>query len=110
MADVQTGKLIPYLTDMFRYQAWVAMGKVAHPMSGEIDRNLPVAREMIDLIGELEARTTGNRSADETKMIQGALTELRLNYLDESKKPESKSKPAPAEAIPDESAEASPAE
>jgi len=86
--QVQTGTLIPYLTEMFRYQAWMAMGKVANPMSGEVERDLRVARQMIDLLGELESRTAGNRSDDETKMLQGALTELRLNYLEEMKKPE----------------------
>jgi hypothetical protein len=86
--QVQTGTLIPYLTEMFRYQAWMAMGKVANPMSGEVERDLRVARQMIDLLGELDTRTAGNRSDDETKMLQGALTELRLNYLEEMKKPE----------------------
>ena len=64
------------------------MGKVANPVCGEIERNLDVARQMIDLLGELEVRTEGNRSEDETKLLQGVLTELRMNFLDESKKPQ----------------------
>ena len=100
MSDTRTGKLIPYLTDMFRYQAWVAMGKVAHPVSGEVERNLPVAKEMIDLLGELESRTEGHRSTDETRMLQGALTELRLNYMDEAKRPEPKQAESTQEETP----------
>ena len=88
MSNVETGTLIPYLTEMFRYQAWMAMGKVTNPMSGKIERDLNVARQMIDLLAELETRTEGNRSGDETKMLQGVLTELRLNYMEESKKPD----------------------
>ena len=86
--ETKTGVLIPYIIEMFRFQTWMAMGKVANPVSGEIERNLDVARQMIDLLGELEVRTEGNRSEDETKLLQGVLTELRMNYLDESKKPE----------------------
>lgn len=88
MSDtVQTGTLIPYLTEMFRFQAWMALGKVANPVSGKVERDLKVAKQMIDLIGELETRTEGNRSTEENKMLQGVLTELRLNYMDEAKKP-----------------------
>ncbi len=92
--ETKTGVLIPYLIEMFRFQAWMAMGKVTNPVSGEIERNLDVARQMIDLLGELEDRTEGNRSGDETKLIQGVLTELRLNFMDESKKPAEPAVPA----------------
>lgn len=91
--SVQTGRLIPYLVEMFRFQAWMALGKVANPVSGEVERELHVAKAMIDLLGELEARTEGHRSADETRLLQGAVTELRLNYLDEMKKPQPEIKP-----------------
>jgi hypothetical protein len=84
--EVQTGRLIPYLVEMFRYQAWVSMGKVANPATGKVERELPVARVMIDMLGELETRTEGHRSGEETRMLQGALTDLRLNYLEEMKK------------------------
>ena len=84
--EVQTGSLIPYLVEMFRYQAWVSMGKVASPATGKVEREMPVARAMIDMLSELETRTEGHRSPDETRMLQGALTDLRLNYLDEMKK------------------------
>ena len=87
MREIETGRLVPYLTEMFRIQAWVALGKVMNPLTGQIERNLPVAREVIDLLSELETRTEDRRSRDETRLLQGALTELRLNYLEELKKP-----------------------
>jgi len=89
--DQETGKLIPYLTEMFRLQAWMALGKIANPTTGKVERELPVARAMIDLLVELEGRTEGNRTETETRILQGAITELRLNYVEEVKKPE----PAP---------------
>ncbi len=84
---VETGRLIPYLVDMFRFQAWIAMGKQAHPVSGKIEKDLEVSRLMIDLLDELESRTEGNRSEGETKLLRATLTDLRLNYMDERKKP-----------------------
>jgi hypothetical protein len=88
MSEVQTGTLIPYLAETFRYQAWISLGKVTNPVSQKVERDLPVAKQMIDLLAELETRTEGNRSDDESKLLQGVLTELRLNYLDELKRPE----------------------
>jgi len=87
MTQLETGTLIPYLTEMFRIQAWISLGKVAHPVTGKVERDMTGARQMIDLLVELETRTEGNRSADETRLLRGALTELRLNYLEEMKKP-----------------------
>jgi len=85
--ELRTGRLIPYLTEMFRFQAWIAMGKVASPVSGKVERDLATARTMIDLLAELETRTEGHRSPDENKLLRGALTELRLNFLEEQKRP-----------------------
>ena len=95
MTTTTTGTLIPYLVEMFRFQAWVALGKVVHPVTGEIERDLGAARLMIDLLAELESRTEGNRSDDENRLLRGALTDLRLNYLEEMKKPA----PAPENAV-----------
>ena len=89
MTQAETGPLIPYLVEMFRIQAWVSLGKVMHPATGKVERDLPGARLMIDLLAELETRTEGNRSEDETRLVRGTLTELRLNYLEEMKRPAS---------------------
>lgn len=89
-AEVQTGRLIPYLVEMFRYQAWLGLGKIANPISGSVERDLNMAKAMIDLLGELEERTEGHRSQDETLLVQGTVTDLRLNYMDEMRKPDPK--------------------
>ena len=81
------GALIPYLTEMFRFQAWMAMGKVSNPVSGETERNLDLARHCIDLLAEVETKTEGNRSDEETSLLRNVLTDLRLNFMEEMKKP-----------------------
>lgn len=65
---------------------WIALGKVPNPISGKIERNLEAARLTIDMLSVLEARTAGNLSQDEKKILDRALRDLRLNYVDERKK------------------------
>ncbi len=70
--------------------AMIALGKIANPVSQKIERNLDQARMTIDMLGMLEERTKGNCTDEETKTLQKALTELRMNYLDELKKDHAK--------------------
>lgn len=66
--------------------AMVALGKLMNPMSGKLERNLEAARNTIDTLGALEARTEGRLEPDEQRVLTQVLTDLRLNYLDEVKK------------------------
>jgi hypothetical protein len=66
--------------------AMVALGKLMNPMSGKIERNLEGARNTIDTLAAIEARTRGNLESDEQRVLTQILTELRMNYLDEVKK------------------------
>jgi len=66
--------------------AMVALGKLMNPMSGKIERNLEGARNTIDTLAAIEARTRGNLESDEQRVLNQVLTELRMNYLDEVKK------------------------
>ena len=66
--------------------AMVALGKLMNPMTGKIERNLEGARNTIDTLAAIEARTRGNLESDEQRVLTQVLTELRMNYLDEVKK------------------------
>jgi hypothetical protein len=66
--------------------AMVALGKLMNPMSGKIERNLEGARNTIDTLAAIDARTRGNLESDEQRVLTQVLTELRMNYLDEVKK------------------------
>lgn len=66
--------------------AMVALGKLMNPMSGKLDRNLEAAKNTIDTLGAIEARTRGNLEPDEQRVLTQVLTDLRLNYVDEFKK------------------------
>src|SRR5687767_9801789 len=67
--------------------AMMALGKLMNPISRKIDRHLDAARDTIDTLAAIEVRTKGNLEPDEARVLQQVLTELRMNYLDELKKP-----------------------
>ncbi len=64
----------------------IALGKLMNPLTRQIDKNLEAARDTIDTLAALEARTQGNLESDEARVLGQVLTELRMNYVDEVKK------------------------
>lgn len=62
------------------------MGKIANPFTGKVDRQLDMAKTSIDMLEMIERKTRGNLNADEKKLMEHILFELRLNYVDELKK------------------------
>ena len=64
----------------------MALGKLMNPITRSIDLNLDAARDTIDTLSAIEARTRGNLEADESRVLQQVITELRMNYLDAVKK------------------------
>lgn len=62
------------------------MGKFASPMTGKIERDMVMAKASIDMLAMLEKKSKGNLTEDEDKLIGHALYELRINFVDESKK------------------------
>jgi len=64
----------------------MALGKLMNPLTRQIDKNLDAARDTIDTLEALEARTQGNLESDEARVLRQVLTELRMNFVDEVKK------------------------
>ena len=88
----KSSELFQALILQLAQSAYVSMGKVPSPFSGEMERNLEVARLTIDTLEAIEIRTQGNLSNEENTVFERILRELRMNYLDEAKKPEEKPK------------------
>jgi hypothetical protein len=68
------------------------LGKLVNPVSGKTEVNLAGAKSSIDLLEMLQAKTKGNLNKDEAKLLQSTLSNLQLNYIDESSKPTDESK------------------
>lgn len=84
--------LFTQLVMSFHAAAWQQMGKVTSPISGKMDRNLELAKNSIDILGMLEEKTRGNLNEHEEKFLQQILTQLRMNYVEESGKPQPEEK------------------
>jgi len=69
----------------------IALGKLMNPMTRKVEVQLDGARDTIDLLAALEARTKGNLEPDEERVLRQALTDLRLNYVEVVKKTGGKS-------------------
>tara|TARA_B110000263_G_C14970875_1_gene356948 strand:+ start:270 stop:557 length:288 start_codon:yes stop_codon:yes gene_type:complete len=76
---------------MFHTSAMQGLGKIADP-TGQVSRNLEYVSQTIDLMVMLKEKTKGNISEDIEKVLDGMLSELKLNYVDEKGKPEEKEK------------------
>lgn len=61
--------------------ALVHLGEVPDPESGQTTRNLNVAKHNIDILSMLRDKTSGNLDADEMRLIEAVLYELRLKYV-----------------------------
>ena len=63
--------------------ALVQLGMIEDPMTGKKTKNLPLAKQTIDILGMLEEKTSGNLSADEEQLLKNILYDLRLSYVKE---------------------------
>jgi hypothetical protein len=82
-------QLLMQLIYMFHTSAMQGLGKIADP-TGQVSRNLEYVSQTIDLMEMLKVKTKGNITDEIEKLLDGMLSELRLNYVDEKAKPENK--------------------
>jgi hypothetical protein len=68
------------------HSALMHLGEAPHPDTGSVERNLPLARQTIDLIGMLEEKTRGNLVGEEERLISQILFDLRMRYVEQTKK------------------------
>ena len=61
--------------------AYVHLGDAPTP-DGDAERNLPMARQDIDLLGLLQEKTKGNLTGDEERLLEQALCDLRMRYVE----------------------------
>lgn len=61
--------------------ALIQLGEVQDPVTQQLAKNLPLAKQTIDLIGMLKEKTKGNLNAEEEKIIEYILYDLRMRYV-----------------------------
>lgn len=61
--------------------ALIQLGEIPDPFTKKSIKNLPLAKQTIDLIGMLKEKTKGNLNNDEEKVIDYILYDLRMKYV-----------------------------
>jgi len=67
-------------------QALMHLGEIANPVSGKIEADISVAKQMIDILGMLKDKTRGNLNSNEDRLLEGILFDLRMKYVEAVKK------------------------
>ena len=69
--------------------AWAQLGKVPHPVTQKIEKDIEQARISIEFLRMLQEKTEGNLSVKEQELIDNMVSDLELNFADEVRKSES---------------------
>jgi len=80
--------------------AMLLMGKVPHPQTGEMVRDVEAARLFIDQLEMLEAKTKGNLSKEEERLLKQSLLSLRMAFVEAVEAPAPEAKKAEAATPP----------
>jgi|SRR5690606_7657850 len=85
----QQAQALTFTTFVFSlmHTAAVHLGDAADPTTGQPGTpNLEGARHMIDILGILEEKTRGNLTAEERQLLEQGLYELRLRFVEVSRR------------------------
>lgn len=86
--DEQVDENFSNMVMSFSQTALVGMGKIANPQTGEVDKNLNMARTYIDMLQMLSEKTEGNLTKKEKDILGSTVTNLQLTYANEMEESE----------------------
>ncbi len=66
--------------------AQVHLGAIPNPTTGRQEQNLSLAKETIDLLDILKDKTKGNLTSEEDRLFEHVLYDLRMMYVERSKR------------------------
>ncbi len=66
--------------------AMMHMGLVPDPAGGQPEMNLEMARQTIDMLVLLRAKTQGNLDQQEATLLERVLHDVRMAYVEQTKK------------------------
>lgn len=72
------------IIQVYQLEGLVALGKMANPATQETAVNKEHAKYVIDVLDVLAAKTKGNLTDDEAKMLDQTIGLLKLNFVDVS--------------------------
>jgi hypothetical protein len=66
--------------------ALLHLGEIPDPDTNAVEVRLPLAKHIIDTLGMLQEKTRGNLEPDEDNLLKSVLYDLRLRYVQKSRK------------------------
>ena len=89
-SEQASGKELPaidFLTFIvsMSHSALLHLGDAPDPSTGVREKNLPMARQTIDLLSMLQDKTRGNLSGDEERVLSLAIYDLRMRFVEVTK-------------------------
>ena len=67
-------------------QALMHLGEIPDPLTGKVENDLAVAKQMIDIVALLREKTRGNLDPGEEQLVEDALYDLRMKYVEAVKR------------------------
>jgi len=64
--------------------ALINLGLTPDPITKKTQKNIPLAKQNIDILGMLKDKTKGNLTEEEDKLMESLLTEARLRFVEAS--------------------------
>ena len=61
--------------------ALMQLGEVPNPDTGQVEEDLRMARHTIDILDMLRSKTQACLDAEETRLLDGILYEVRMKYV-----------------------------
>ncbi len=61
-------------------------GEIPDPTTNTKQKNLPLAKQTIDILGVIQEKTKGNLTEEEHKLLDNLLYDLRMRFVEENKK------------------------
>ena len=81
----------------FEAAAMQQLGKIAHPLTGDVEVDLKGASDSIEMLAAIQRKTDGNLNVDEKRLLDHVLYQLRMNYVDVAKEQGAGVEEAPAD-------------
>jgi len=66
---------------MLAQNAASTLGMVEHPVTHQRDVDIDAGKHWIDVLGMLQKKTDGNLTPQEKRMLEGLLSDLRMQYV-----------------------------
>jgi hypothetical protein len=66
--------------------ALLHLGELERPGAAGPEKNLPLAKQTIDILGMLQEKTRGNLTPDEAKLMESLVYDLRIRFVEARQK------------------------